>query len=101
MPTTKNLDNLVINKVANEDVFRSMLAQGLVGADDISFVLDTDDSPVSWENIENKPTTLSGYGITDAINSSEKGANNGVATLGADGKVTSGQLPSMITYKEV
>lgn len=46
MPTTKNLDNLVINKVANEDVFRSMLAQGLVGADDISFVL-------GWEDYDN------------------------------------------------
>lgn len=43
MPTTKNLDNLVINKVANEDVFRSMLAQGLVGEDDISFVADAGD----------------------------------------------------------
>lgn len=95
MPTTKNLDNLVINKVANEDVFRSMLAQGLVGADDISFVLGNDEVTVSWENIENKPTTLSGYGISDAINSSEKGANNGVATLGSNGKVPTSQLPTI------
>ena len=37
--------------------------------------------------------TLSSLG---AIASSEKGANNGVATLGADGKVPSGQLPSYV-----
>lgn len=40
-------------------------------------------------------TTLNGYGITDAISSSEKGANNGVATLGASGVIPSAQLPTM------
>ena len=39
------------------------------------------------------PTTLAGYGITDAIPSSLKGAVNGVATLDATGKVTASQLP--------
>jgi len=33
---------------------------------------------------------------TTKINTSEKGAANGVATLGADGKVPSGQLPSFV-----
>lgn len=42
------------------------------------------------------PTTLSGYGITDAVKSSEKGSANGVATLGSDGKVPSSQLPSYV-----
>lgn len=42
------------------------------------------------------PTTLAGYGITDAVKSSEKGSANGVATLGADGKVPSTQLPSYV-----
>lgn len=41
-------------------------------------------------------TTLSGYGITDAINSSEKGSANGVATLGSDGLIPSSQLPSYV-----
>ena len=31
---------------------------------------------------------------TDCL--AEKGANNGVATLGSDGKVPSGQLPSYV-----
>lgn len=46
--------------------------------------------------ILNKPTTLSGYGITDALSSSLKGANNGLAELGSDGKVPSSQLPSYV-----
>ena len=40
------------------------------------------------------PTTLSGYGITDAIPTSQKGAANGVATLDSTTKIPSAQLPS-------
>ncbi|MDH1506297.1 phage tail protein [Aeromonas caviae] len=40
------------------------------------------------------PTTLAGYGITDAIPSSQKGAVNGVATLDGGGKVPVSQLPA-------
>lgn len=47
----------------------------------------------TFASLTSTPTTLSGYGITDAINSSEKGAANGVATLGADSKIPSSQLP--------
>lgn len=42
------------------------------------------------------PTTLSGYGITDAVNTSSLGVANGVATLDGDGKVPSSQLPSYV-----
>ena len=38
------------------------------------------------------PTTLSGYGITDAVPSSQKGAANGVATLDSGGKVPVAQI---------
>lgn len=38
------------------------------------------------------PTTLSGYGITDAVPNAQKGAVNGVATLDGSGKVPSSQL---------
>lgn len=41
------------------------------------------------------PTTLAGYGITDAINVSEKGAVNGVATLDSTGKIPVSQLPAI------
>ena len=40
------------------------------------------------------PTTLAGYGITDAVNTSALGAVNGVATLDATGKLTSSQIPA-------
>ena len=39
------------------------------------------------------PTTLTGFGITDAVNSSLVGAVSGIATLGADGKLTTAQIP--------
>jgi len=42
-----------------------------------------------------RPTTLVGYGITDAVSSSQVGAVNGIATLGSDGKLTSSQLPAL------
>ena len=42
------------------------------------------------------PTTLSEYGITDAINTSACGVANGVATLNASGLVPSTQLPSYV-----
>lgn len=41
------------------------------------------------------PTTLAGYGITDAVSSSLLGAASGIATLGADGKIPVGQLPAL------
>lgn len=41
------------------------------------------------------PTTLSGFGITDAINISEKGVANGVATLDGAGKIPVTQLPAI------
>jgi phage-related tail fiber protein len=50
----------------------------------------------SWNNITSKPTTLSGFGITDAVNTSALGANSGVATLDSSGKVLTAQLPSYV-----
>lgn len=59
---------------------------------------------IGWGDVLNKPTTLNGYGITDAytkteansafIEDSEKGAASGVATLDADTKVLVAQLPT-------
>lgn len=49
-----------------------------------------------WAGITGKPTTLGGYGITDAVASSLLGANNGVATLDGTGKVPASQLPAYV-----
>lgn len=48
---------------------------------------------VAWSNISGTPTTLSGYGITNAVASSEKGAASGVATLDSSTLVPVAQLP--------
>jgi predicted regulator of Ras-like GTPase activity (Roadblock/LC7/MglB family) len=56
--------------------------------------MSTAPTTVLWSNVQSKPTLLSGYGITDAVNVSLLGAVSGVATLGADGKLTASQLPS-------
>jgi hypothetical protein len=50
----------------------------------------------AWGSVTGKPTTLSGYGITDALNSSQLGVANGIATLDGDGKVPASQLPSYV-----
>jgi hypothetical protein len=49
-----------------------------------------------WSSIASKPTTLAGFGITDAVNTSLLGANNGVATLDSGGKVPVSQLPASV-----
>ena len=50
----------------------------------------------TFTNIASKPTTLSGYGITDAINSSLIGAVSGIAPLGSDSKIAATYLPSYV-----
>lgn len=45
----------------------------------------------NWSDITSIPTTLSGYGITDAINSNQLGATNGVAELDINGKLVDTQ----------
>jgi hypothetical protein len=49
----------------------------------------------AFSSITSTPTTLSGYGITDAINVSQKAAANGVATLDANSKIPNNQLPAL------
>ena len=51
---------------------------------------------IAFSSVTGKPTTLAGYGITDAISSSLIGAANGVAGLDATGKVPAAKLPSYV-----
>ena len=51
---------------------------------------------IAFSSITGKPTTLAGYGITDALSSSLLGAANGVAGLDSTGKVPAAQLPSYV-----
>jgi hypothetical protein len=60
----------------------------------------------TFANIATKPTTLSGYGITDALTSTQisstyipltqKGAVSGVATLDSNSKIPVAQLPNSV-----
>lgn len=59
-------------------------------------ITDAPAAAVSWSSITSKPTTLSGFGITDAINSSLIGANSGVAPLDSSGKVPAANLPAYV-----
>jgi len=45
----------------------------------------------SWADIHSTPTTLAGYGITDAVHNSLLGAPGGVATLDSNGKLDNSQ----------
>jgi hypothetical protein len=63
---------------------------------DLSSTYSTNGHTHAFSEITSKPTTLTGYGITDALASSLKGIANGLAELGADGKVPSTQLPSFV-----
>lgn len=55
-------------------------------------------SSVNWSGVQGTPTTLSGYGITDAVNANEKVAE---ANAGNAGKIlvlnAEGKLPTSIT----
>ena len=50
----------------------------------------------AFASITGKPTTVSGYGITDALTTAQRGAANGVASLDANGLVPAAQLPSYV-----
>lgn len=47
------------------------------------------------------PTTLSGYNITDAVNTSLLGSNGGIATLDNAGRLTLTQLPDFKTVNSI
>ncbi|GAA0561494.1 MDR/zinc-dependent alcohol dehydrogenase-like family protein [Chitinophaga japonensis] len=51
---------------------------------------------LAWSKITGRPTTLAGYGITDAVPLSQKGTANGVATLDASSKVPLSQIPESL-----
>jgi len=51
----------------------------------------------AWASITSKPTTLTGFGITDAVSSASLGIAGGVATLDGTGKVAAAQLPASVT----
>lgn len=61
-------------------------AKGRVTSGTTTFSLD-------WNSVTNKPTTVAGYAITDAITTAMVGQANGVCSLDSTGKIPQSQLP--------
>lgn len=74
-------------KLAHSGNLKTVAGISLFGSGDLA---------PTFASLANKPSTLSGYGITDAVNTSLLGAVSGVATLDGSGKVPSAQLPSYV-----
>jgi hypothetical protein len=56
---------------------------------------------LDWSKITSgKPSTLTGYGITDAVSNAEKNAANGVATLDSSSKLSASQVPSNVIVND-
>lgn len=89
VPEGANSDNLpaAVSALANEKQDKLTGAQGQI----VGF------GPGGKAVAQDKPT----YAASEvgAIPTTEKGASNGVATLGADGKVPTGQLPEISSVK--
>jgi hypothetical protein len=56
----------------------------------IRSIVNTLLTEITWSIITGTPTTLAGYGITDAQNTSEKNAANGYAGLNSVSRITKG-----------
>jgi len=52
--------------------------------------------PTIWSGLTGTPTTLEGYGITDAVLASEVGAASGVASLDSTGHIPTAELPEAV-----
>jgi hypothetical protein len=81
LPTKK-----VLGTDADGKVIESTLAKGDVGLGNVDNTADLD-KPISDDTQD---------ALDLKIDISEKGANNGVATLGSDGKIPSGQIPATV-----
>ena len=58
--------------------------------DRIRILINTGQVVTSWSNITGTPTTLAGYGITDAQATSAKDAASGYAGLNSSSRITKG-----------
>lgn len=94
-------DNLLVEQTLVQrdfDQLQQLVAQKM---QEIQEALDN--YQTDWPNITNKPTTVDGYGITDAykktevdtnfIAATEKGAVSGIASLDTNSKIPVAQLP--------
>ena len=87
----------IFAKIGDEQpalLFYAALGEGAQPVQPIADGLDVHRFPVAWTVTDGVSVTLS-YPPGAFVSANEKGAPNGVATLGADGKVPEAQLPDM------
>ena len=87
----------IFAKIGDEQpalLFYAALGEGAQPVQPIADGLDVHRFPVAWTVTDGVSVTLS-YPPGAFVSASEKGVPNGVATLGADGKVPEAQLPDM------
>lgn len=82
-----------VDRVVGNTILRSFSLGKKLLARDVADAKIEIDAFVDFSNISGKPTTVAGYGITDAVSAGLIGAPDGLATLDSSGKLTAGQLP--------
>ena len=65
-----NLGDLV-KQTDTGEVYMYTSAEDIGTADAFTLIVDVADTQIAWAKITGTPTTLSGYGITDAVNTSQ------------------------------
>ena len=84
-----NLGDLV-KQTDTGEVYMYTSAEDIGTADAFTLIVDVADAQIAWAKITGTPTTLSGYGITDAVNSSQvstAATANMIVQRDADGKI--------------
>ena len=87
-----NADLVKVESTGNMYVVRNNAS---LASEDGYEVFTGEATTIQWANVQSKPTTIAGYGITDAVNSSEvvtTAEGNKILKLDGDGK-----LPASIT----
>jgi len=85
-------DKMILDTSGNLTITGNITSPGLTSA--LASKSDTSHTH-TFASITSKPTTLLGYGITDAVPSSQKGVANGVAPLDSGTKIDASYLPSI------
>ena len=111
LDATTKLDRTQVpamNVTLEGDVSGSFAVDGSLNTT-VNVVVQDNSHSHTFSNLTANPTTLSGYGITNAytktesntslalkVNNSEKGVSNGLATLDVNGKVVLTQIPDSV-----
>lgn len=108
MPTSKNINNLIINKVENQAVYDSMKNRGLINDDELYVVLGTVTEKIDASSITGLDTYLSDKYYVKKTSGSYKGSGypdniksiSALKTNGRQIRVSSTSEPLFITLDD-